>query len=324
MPTTRSDTRISRRLRFRDLQVFFAVAECGGMAKAAAQLGVTQPAVSDIIAGIESAFAVRLFDRTPQGVELTIYGRALLKRGLAAFDELKQGIRDIEFLADPTVGEVRIGCPESISGALLPSLLQQFCLEYPRVTLRIDPIPTPTLELPELHARKLDLVVSRLSIPHAQDPFGNDLNVEVLFDDQPVVATGANSRWARRRKIELSELVNEPWVATPRETLTTIAMEQAFESSKLPIPRVRITTFSLQLRMHLLASGNFLTAMPRSLLRLNVDGIRLKALPVKLPVRRFPVAIVTLKNRTPSPVVQLFLERLRAFAKDDGFTQSLR
>ena len=320
MSRTPSDAHIARRLRFRDLQVFFAVAECGGMAKAAAQLGITQPAVSEIIGGIESAFGVRMFERTPQGVELTIYGRALLKRGIAAFDELKQGIRDIQFLADPTVGEVRLGCPESMSAAILPSLVQQFCLEYPRVTLRVDPLPTPTLELPDLHARKLDLVVSRLSMPRAQDPFGADVNVEVLFDDQPVLAVGANSRWARRRKIDLSELVDEPWVATPPETLPTMAMEQAFKANNLPRPRIRVTTFSLQLRMHLLATGNFLTAMPRSLLRLNVDGIRLKALPVKLPIHSFPVAVVTLKNRTPSPVVQLFLERLRAFARENGFS----
>jgi DNA-binding transcriptional LysR family regulator len=318
------ETHIGRRLRFRDLQVFFAVAECGGMAKAAAQLGLTQPAVSEIIAGIESAFAVRLFDRSPHGVDLTIYGRALLKRGLAAFDELKQGIRDIEFLADPTVGEVRIGCPESIAGALLPTLVQQFSLEYPRIALRVDPIPTPTLELRDLHARKLDLVVSRLSIPHAHDPFGEDLNVEVLFEDQPVVAAGANNRWARRRKIDISELVDEPWVATPRETWPTMAMEQAFKASNLPIPTIRVTTFSLQLRTHLLATGDFLTAMPRSLLRLNADGIRLKALPVKLPIRSFPVAIVTLKNRTLSPVVQLFLECLRKSVRANGFSQSLR
>jgi len=122
--------------------------------------------------------------------------------------------------------------------------------------------------------------------------------VEILFDDQPVLAVGANSRWARRRKIDLSELVDEPWVATPPETLPTMAMEQAFKASNLPRPRIRVTTFSLQLRMHLLSTGNFLTAMPRSLLRLNVDGIRLKALPVKLPINSFPVAVVTLKNRT--------------------------
>src|SRR5262245_21236924 len=313
MPEPLSETRISRSLRFRELQVFFAVGECGGMAEGDTQLGVTQPAVSEIIAGMESAFAVRLFDRSPQGVNLTIYGRALLKRGLAAFDELKQGIRDIEFLADPNVGEVRIGCPESISGALLPPLVQQFCLEHHGITLRVDPVPTPTLELPDLHLRKLDLVVARLSIPKAQDPFGDDVNVEVLFDDPPVVAAGANSRWARRRKIDLSELVDEPWIVTPRDTLPTTAMEQAFATSNLPIPRIRVTTFSLQLRTHLLATGDFLTVMPRSLLRLNVDGVRLKALPVKLPIRSFPVAIVTLKNRTLTPAVELFLETLRTY-----------
>jgi DNA-binding transcriptional LysR family regulator len=141
MAKTLSDTRFGRRLRLRDLQVFFAVVECGSMAKGAAQLGVSQPAVSETIAALEGAFAVRLFDRTPHGVELTVYGRAFFKRGLAAIDELKQTLRDIEFLTDPTVGEVRIGCPESISGALLPSLLQLFCLEYPQIALRVDPVP---------------------------------------------------------------------------------------------------------------------------------------------------------------------------------------
>ena len=84
-------------------------AECGSMAKAASELGVTQPAVSEVVAGLEQAFGVRLFDRSPRGVEPTIYGRALLNRGIAAFDELKQCISDIEFLADPTKGEVRLG-----------------------------------------------------------------------------------------------------------------------------------------------------------------------------------------------------------------------
>ena len=318
MSSTLSDTRVARRVRFRDLQVFFAVVECGSMAKAAAQLGVTQPAVSEIVAALESAFAVRLFDRSPQGVEPTIYGRALLKRGTAAYDELKQGLRDIAFLADPTAGEVRIGCPDSISVAILLPVIQKFCLEYPRIALRIDQVPTATLELPNLHARKLDLVIARLSIPHVEDPFGGDLNVEILFDDPPVVAAGANSRWARRRRIDLSELVDEPWIATPRETLTTKVMEEAFRANDLPAPRIRVTTFSLQLRIHLLATGNFLTAMPRSLLRLNAEGISLKELPVKLPVRSFPVGVVTVKNRTLSPVVELFLERVRKFVNSSG------
>jgi DNA-binding transcriptional LysR family regulator len=162
MAGTVSENRISRRLRFRDLQVFFAVVQCGSMAKAAHELGVTQPAVSEVVAGLEDAFGVRLFDRSPHGVEPTVYGRALLKRGVAAFDELRQGIRDIESLVDPTKGEVRIGCVDSLAGGLLAPFVQKFCRRYPGVVITIEPFQLPTLELPELHARKVDAVVSRL------------------------------------------------------------------------------------------------------------------------------------------------------------------
>src|SRR5882757_5462976 len=97
---------IGRRLRLRDLHAFFTVVQCGSMAKAAVQLGVSQPAVSKVVADLEHALGVRLLDRNRRGVEPTIYGQALLKRGLVAFDELKQSVRDIEFLADSTQGEV--------------------------------------------------------------------------------------------------------------------------------------------------------------------------------------------------------------------------
>jgi DNA-binding transcriptional LysR family regulator len=79
-PETVALTGIGRRLRFRDLQVFFTVVQCGSMARAAVELGITQPAVSGVVADLEHAFGVRLFDRSNQGVEPTVYGRALLKR----------------------------------------------------------------------------------------------------------------------------------------------------------------------------------------------------------------------------------------------------
>src|SRR4051795_10596662 len=103
--TVNWENRIGRRLRLRDLHVFFAVVEAGSMAKAAAQLRIKQPSVSKAIGELEAAIGVRLLDRGPHGVEPTIYGDALLKSGVAAFDDLRQGIRNIEFLSDPTKGE---------------------------------------------------------------------------------------------------------------------------------------------------------------------------------------------------------------------------
>src|SRR4051794_29459087 len=84
------DARIGGRVRLRDLHILLAVAQRGTMAKAAAQLGVSQPAVSEAIAGLEHALNVRLLERGRRGVEPTIYGHALLKSGRAVFDELRQ------------------------------------------------------------------------------------------------------------------------------------------------------------------------------------------------------------------------------------------
>src|ERR1700752_2995076 len=105
------ESQIGRRLRLRDLHVFHTVVQQGSMAKAAAQLGVSQPAISEVIADLEHALGVRLLDRSPQGIAPTMYGNALLKRSTAAFDELKQSVRDIEHLADPASGEIKISCP---------------------------------------------------------------------------------------------------------------------------------------------------------------------------------------------------------------------
>ena len=107
------DSRLGHRLKLRDLHILLTVVHWGSMAKGAAHLGMSQPAVSEAIASLEGTLGVRLLDRSSRGVEPTIYARALLKRGDVIFDELKQGIRDIEFLANPTAGEVQIGVPES-------------------------------------------------------------------------------------------------------------------------------------------------------------------------------------------------------------------
>ena len=110
-----SEQRISRQLKLRDLHVLMTVARCGSMGKAANQLSVSQPAISKAVADMEAALGVKLLDRNPRGVVPTIYARALLDRGLVAFDELKQGIEQVDFLADPATGELRIGSTIAIA-----------------------------------------------------------------------------------------------------------------------------------------------------------------------------------------------------------------
>src|SRR4051812_11062367 len=125
------DARIGGRVRLRDLHILLAVAQCGSMVKAAEKLGVSQPAVSEAIAGLEHALDVRLLDRGRRGVVPTVYGNALLASGRAAFDELRQGIKHIEHLRDPTAGDLRIACPESISSRILGPIIKQMSERYP-------------------------------------------------------------------------------------------------------------------------------------------------------------------------------------------------
>ena len=139
------DRHIGRRLKLRDLYILMAVVDARGMGKAADRLGMSQPAVSQAIADLEHAIGARLLDRSRQGVEPTPYGRALIKRGTAVFDELRQGVREIEFLADPTAGEVRVGTSEPVAAAIGSVVIERLSRKYPRIVFHVLTGHTATL-----------------------------------------------------------------------------------------------------------------------------------------------------------------------------------
>jgi DNA-binding transcriptional LysR family regulator len=308
------ENQIGRRLRFRDLHVFFTVVSHGSMAKAAVELGVAPPTVSEVIADLERALGVRLLERGPKGAEPTLYGRALLKRGTAAFDELKQGIREIEFLSDPAIGEVYIGCDESIAAATVPRIVERFSRQYPDVALNVENIDLRNYP-PNVRELGFDLVLTRLQGPGEDtDPF-NDLNVETLFDDQLVVVAGARSRWAHRRKVDIADLAGEPWILSGPNRWNYRVVAEAFRVRGAPMPKVCLKTLSVHLRTNLLATGEFITTLPNSVADFYVRRFDLKVLPIDLPRHPWPVVILTLKNRTLSPVVTAFIDCARATTK---------
>jgi DNA-binding transcriptional LysR family regulator len=304
------EERIGRRLRLRDLHVFFTVVQTGSLAKAAAVLRVSQPAVSQLIIDLEHAIGAKLFDRGARGVTPTIYGRTLLTRGRAAFDELRQGVQEIEFLSDPAAGEMKVGCQEAIAAILSP-VLESFLQKYPRVVLDIYEEEFDRFAA-RLRDRTLDFVLQRLRDPvRPNDPFFDDLDVEVVFNDRMVVAAGAKSPWARRRKIDLAELVDAPWILASPDTTNYRAITEAFRARGLGVPRISLKTLSTHLRANMVASGKFIAPFPNSVFTFYAERFSLKALPLALPKSPWPVAVLTLKNRMLNPVAQLFLTHLR-------------
>src|SRR5262249_36159021 len=183
-----------------------------------------------------SVQAVRalVLDRTACGVEPTQYGSALLRRGLTIFDELKQGIKEIEFLADPTIGHVRVGCPETGAAGLLPAIIQELRRKSPGIVCEAGWMPAMmSLQVRDLRERRVDLILARVNESEIED----DLCADMLFPDRILVVAGHRNKWLCRRRIQLSELINEPWILTPPDTVSSLVVAEAFRNKGLEMPR---------------------------------------------------------------------------------------
>ena len=109
------DERIGWRLRLKDFHTLQTIAGVGSMAKAAKLLAMSQPAISKAIADMEHVVGASLLDRSSRGVELTESGRILVARGRVIFDEVREGLKDIGAVADPTQGNLRIGAADPLT-----------------------------------------------------------------------------------------------------------------------------------------------------------------------------------------------------------------
>jgi DNA-binding transcriptional LysR family regulator len=297
---TRSDE-ISRRLKLQQLRVFLAVARTGSMAKAAKHLATSQSVVSKSIAELEKLLGVRLVDRTAQGVEATRYGDALLRRSIAIFDDLKASVGEIEFLADPAVGELRIGTTEPQSGIVVKTI-ERLSRQYANVNFKVH-VGGPALIDRDLRERQIDLVVSPMP-----NPLGDDLEATPLYRNRLRVVAGRNSPWSRRRRIRLSDLINEPWCAPPLDFPGGAEFVQAFRASGLPRPRVVVECVHNHFCHALLDDGRFLGISSDGYIRFGVQDQPLKVLPVDLAAPPFQISVITLKTRTMAPLAQLFID----------------
>ena len=298
-----------KRLKLRDLRILAAVAKAGSMARAARELSMSQPAVSKAVQDLEAILGARLFDRTSRGIEPTVYGAVMLRRAIAALDELAQGASDLEFLANPEHGELRVVCSEGMASGILPVILQRLLTVRPGLSFHVFASDVPDQSYARLVAnRDVEIMLGRYPKPFVSA----DLEVEHLFDDPLVVVAGRQHPKARKRKLQLSQLLDEPWILLPTQAAIAGVVHNVFAASGLPFPRAAVYTLSIHVRYSMLASGNFITTMPASSLRVSPFRDLMTVLPVQLPGGPGPVGLVKVKGHTLSPVAELFAEAARA------------
>ena len=305
------DARIRRRLRLRDLDTLIAVAETGSMAKAAAQLAVSQPAVSKAIAEMERTLGHRLLDRTAQGVEPNLYGRALLKWAKAVFDDVHQGVAELDFISDPTSGELRVAATGPIVAGILPVILERLRRQHPRIVFHVEPGHLGFAAAGSVAGAPGGSALG----PRARPIQAKTSSEEILFHERTFVAAHSSNPLCRRRKLALRDLFDEPWCLPPSETVGGALIHQAFQASGLELPRAIVVTGAIHMHSALMGLGPYLSIFPGSMLKFNPQRRAFRALPVELPIPPWPVTITTLKNRTISPVAEIFFECAREVAK---------
>jgi DNA-binding transcriptional LysR family regulator len=307
---TRWEDQLGRRVKFRDLHIAMTVAQSGSMLKAARELAISQPVVSKVVADLEQTLGVRLFDRSKKGVEPTASGRVLLRRARAAFDELRQGVQEIEFLNDPTTGELQVGASPALMEGILLAVIGRMTLHYPRVVFHVVAHALPE-QYGYLRERRIEVGLARIAEPVPEE----DFNVEVLFDEPLVVVARAENPWTRRTKIKLAELVNEPWTWPAAGTTFDSLVVRAFRTSGVEAPRPAVHVDAFNMRLKLAAAGRFLAIVPASIMRFSHNQASVKILPVELPMTQSCIGIVTLKNRALSPLARACMECVREVAK---------
>jgi DNA-binding transcriptional LysR family regulator len=221
-------------------------------------------------------------------------------------------------LADPTSGELRLGTPQPML-AVTSAVIDRMSERYPRMTFHLAVESTHIL-LRDLRDRALELVISRMLVPFAED----DLAVDVLFYDELAIMAGKDNPWARRRAVKLEQLVHERWALPPADGWLHPLMQKAFGGHGLEIPRATVSTLSTYAVSMLVAQGPFLTIHPETMLRVSQEHRLLRALPVALPDTRTPVGLISLKNHTLSPIASLFVDTARAVVKELVETQPAR
>jgi DNA-binding transcriptional LysR family regulator len=304
----RSEQR-SQRLKLQQLRVFLAVGRTSSMAKAAKHLTTSQSVVSKTVAELENALGVRLVDRTPHGVELTLYGRTLLKRSVEILDDLRESVSEIDVLAEPGVGELRIGTTEPQAGIVVRTI-ERLSRQYPRLDLKVVVAPGATLIDRELRGRQIDLVVGVLPKPEEED-----LDATFLYHNRIRVVVGTKSRWARRRNVKLSDLINEPWCGPTPDIAGGASFVEGFKASGLPLPRLVVSCAANHLCHGLLADGRFVSISSDGPLHFSRHGPPLKVLAVDFPAPPFEISIIRLKDRTITPMAELFSECARELTK---------
>lgn len=247
------------RFQRRHMEVLVTIADSGSIHKAALQLGISQPAVSKVLADIEQGFGARLFERTASGSALTDKGQALVAQ--ARF--LVRSIERLDLAAQSEAAVVRFGCIPRAMRTLMPHIVNRMA-GAASYQLKVVEEASAAL-LAAIQSARLDFAVMR----HVggEEAIGRQLVVERLYDERPLIVASARHPLAKRRQIALHSLLQQRWVLPAVATTSRTVLDRFCQEQGLPLIQPVMETRSLDSSVALVAGTDLLSLLPESLAR---------------------------------------------------------
>ncbi len=298
----------ARYLKLPHFRLIAAIAEQGKLGLAAAQLSMTQPAASRMLAEIESLVGAPLFRRHPKGMELSLIGTALARRARNLLAEIGDLDREIVGLKEGQLGTARVGAVTGPAVGYLVPAIQRLKRSAPEADIHVDVAPSEQL-LRDLVAGRLDFLLARLSPPASSRDFdvaaGRSETVDLVVHREHPLAVA--------KRLSLRDLGHYAWIMQTAGAPIREALEQAFLAANAPLPSNIVHTPSLLYMIATLAASDSIAPLAREVHELLCGpriAAQLKALPLQEEIVVPPYHLIVLRGRSLSPLA----ERLRVFA----------
>lgn len=298
------------RLRLRQLRLVVAIGEQGTLRRAAANINITQPTATKMLAEIEEIVGARMYERGPRGLTANAMGRELLSfasRVLIEFERLGGALKARQ---NGSLGELVVGTILGTTADVVASAVVAMKEERPRLTIKLRGETSDNV-LSLMEARRVDLAVGRFFETQRHAIF----DYEHLGEEELSLVVRPEHPLARKRKLALAELANERWIMHAASNPARLVLDAEFGRAGIAEPPDVIETNSILTALQILERCNAVAMLSHSLVRDRIARGLLRRLPIAMEARMGGFGLLTRRGEPLSEPAANFAARIRVLAR---------